>query len=133
MKRDQNGRIQRTEIGALAFYLRAASELRRRVQFMYMRKTPYAQDRDRDIWTEDERNQLKKMFNAGEELSEIALVLQRTELAICQQAMVMGLYVRKRRPKMEQTGCKCLCEKCAANKSNCPLRKLSEEGAACNV
>ena len=26
-----------------------------------MRKTPYAQDRDRDIWTEEERNQLKKM------------------------------------------------------------------------
>ena len=98
-----------------------------------MRKTPYAQDRDRDIWTEEERNQLKKMFNAGEDLSEIALVLQRTELAICQQAMVMGLYVRKRRPKMEQTGCKCLCEKCAASKSDCPLRKLSEEGAVCNV
>ena len=39
----------------------------------------------------------------------------------------------KRRPKMEQTGCKCLCEKCAANKSDCPLRKLSEEGAVCNV
>ena len=46
-----------------------------------MRKTPYAQDRDRDFWTDDERNQLKKMFNAGEDLSEIALVLQRTELA----------------------------------------------------
>ena len=98
-----------------------------------MRKTPYAQDRDRDIWTEDERNQLKKMFNAGEDLSEIALVLQRTELAICQQASVMGLYVRKRRPKAEQAGCKCLCEKCSANKNDCPIRKLHERGASCNV
>lgn len=98
-----------------------------------MRKTPYAQDRDRDCWTDDERNQLKKMFNAGEDLSEIALVLQRTELAICQQASVMGLYVRKRRPKAEQTGCKCLCEKCSANKNDCPIRKLHERGASCNV
>ena len=88
-----------------------------------MRKTPYAQDRDRDFWTDDERNQLKK----------IALVLQRTELAICQQASVMGLYVRKRRPKAEQTGCKCLCEKCSANKNDCPIRKLHERGASCNV
>ena len=47
--------------------------------------------------------------------------------------VIIGVYVRKRRPKMEQTGCKCLCEKCAANKSDCPLRKLSEEGAVCNV
>ena len=98
-----------------------------------MRKTPYAQDRDRDFWKDDERNQLKKMFNAGEDLSEIALVLQRTELAICQQASVMGLYVRKRRPKAEQTGCKCLCEKCSANKNDCPIRELRERGASCNV
>ena len=26
-----------------------------------------------------------------------------------------------------------MCEKCAASKSDCPLRKLSEEGAVCNV
>ena len=59
---------------------------------------------------------------------EQSLEEERTELAICQQASVMGLYVRKRRPKAEQTGCKCLCEKCSANKNDCPIRELRERG-----
>ena len=59
------------------------NEKNKKVAVKNMRKIPYVQDRDRDYWTEDERRQLKRMFNDGEDLSEIALILQRTEIAIC--------------------------------------------------
>lgn len=98
-----------------------------------MRKLPYAQDRDRDFWTEDERNQLREMFDTGEDLSEIALVLQRTEFAVCQQATSMGLCVRKRRTKNERSVFKCLCKKCTADQSDCPIKRQSKEGANCCV
>ena len=41
--------------------------------------------------------------------------------------VIIGVYVRKRRPKMEQTGCKCLCEKCAATKTGTDLWLLGND------
>ena len=41
--------------------------------------------------------------------------------------VIIGVCVRKRRPKMEQTGCKCLCEKCAATKTGTDLWLLGND------
>ena len=104
------------------------NEKNKKVAVKNMRKIPYVQDRDRDYWTEDERRQLKRMFNDGEDLSEIALILQRTEIAICQQAVALGLYVRKRRPGQPKNDSECcLCKKCTASLGKCPRRQQCDE------
>ena len=107
------------------------NEKNKKVAVKNMRKIPYVQDRDRDYWTEDERRQLKRMFNDGEDLSEIALILQRTEIAICQQTVALGLYVRKRRPgkPKDDSEC-CLCKKCTASLGKCPRRQQCDEKEA---
>ena len=69
-------------------------------------------EREGMYWTEDEKEHLRQFIWDGLDITEIALNLQRTEMAVLQQAQLMGLYgkVRNCLPR-EQKG-KCLCERC---------------------
>ena len=50
-----------------------------------MRNHTVRMDREGDYWTEEEKEQLVKLFREGEGITAIAIRLQRTEPAIMQQ------------------------------------------------
>ncbi len=50
-----------------------------------MRNRTVRMDREGDYWTEEEKEQLVKLFRQGEGITAIAIRLQRTEPAIMQQ------------------------------------------------
>ena len=80
-------------------------------------------ERAGDYWTEDEKNQLRELFERGVGLSEIAIRLQRTEPAVSQQTEKMDLYGRGANPSRRKSGPKppaCLCDTCELDKSACP-------------
>ena len=53
-----------------------------------MRNRTVRMDREGDYWTEEEKEQLVKLFREGEGITAIAIRLQRTEPAIMQQIMM---------------------------------------------
>ena len=50
-----------------------------------MRNHTARMDREGDYWTEEEKEQLVKLFREGKGITAIAIRLQRTEPAIMQQ------------------------------------------------
>ena len=80
-----------------------------------------------DYWTSDDIELLRTMFNNFEGLTDIAITLQRTEVAVMQQIEKLDLYGRKNNPRRcricDKTEDKCLCEKCKlrdiCNKEEC--------------
>ena len=73
-------------------------------------------ERSGEYWSDEEREKLSAFYHSGVGLSGIALELQRSETAIVQQLMAMGLMtapnvVRTRRPREPS----CLCGKCRFN------------------
>lgn len=70
-------------------------------------------ERSREYWNEAEREELTQLYQSGTGLSSIAVHLQRSEMAVIQQLLGMGLLTppsskygkRVKRPR-------CLCEKC---------------------
>ena len=63
-----------------------------------MRKNPCSRARENEYWTEEELERLKTMFDDGEDFTDIAFVLQRSEPAVMQQVLRMNLYSWKLRP-----------------------------------
>ena len=59
-----------------------------------MRKNPCSRARENEYWTEEELERLKTMFDDGEDFTDIAFVLQRSEPAVMQQVLRMNLYSR---------------------------------------
>lgn len=47
-----------------------------------MRKNPCSRARENEYWTEEELERLKTMFDDGEDFTDIAFVLQRSEPAV---------------------------------------------------
>lgn len=89
-----------------------------------MRQRTTRLDREGDYWTEEEKAQLKSMFEEGIGITEIAMILQRTEPAVMQQIEKMDLYQRERYPQRRKSVPKapvCLCEVCKLDRSGCPL------------
>ena len=65
-------------------------------------------------WTDDDRKRLKIMYDLNVGITQMALDLERTELAIVQQAVQMGLITppaASARAKKKKT-CSCICSKC---------------------
>lgn len=80
-------------------------------------------DREGEIWRDDEKRQVKIMFEAGYGITEIAIALERTEPAIMQQIEKMDLYQRTQNPKRQRSSGKapvCLCSVCSLDRSACP-------------
>ena len=88
-----------------------------------MRNRTVRLDREGDYWTEEEKEQLVKLFRQGEGITAIAIKLQRTEPAIMQQIEKMDLYQRAQNPKRHKALPKpptCLCSTCILDRSFCP-------------
>lgn len=76
-----------------------------------------------EYWTDEERRQLAANYIGGMGITEMAILFQRSEQAICQQLAVLGLFnnpitQRKSGPREPQ----CLCKNCRADCSKCPLK-----------
>ena len=93
------------------------NETKRKERVRAMRQRTAQLEREGMYWTEDEKEQLRQSIWDGLDITEIALNLQRTEMAILQQAQLMGLYGKARKcPSRKQKG-KCLCEQCLQKES----------------
>jgi len=87
-----------------------------------MRNRTVRMDREGDYWTEEEKEQLLKLFREGEGITAIAIKLQRTEPAIMQQIEKMDLYRRKEAPIRRKSDLKspaCLCDNCKLDPAFC--------------
>lgn len=83
-------------------------------------------DREGNYWSEDEHRQLERLFWKGVGISEIAVLLQRTEMAVMQQIDKMGLYRelpcarQKRSNRRDKNVCQCIYCK---HRNHCNNRK----------
>ena len=97
-----------------------------------MRNRTVRMDREGYYWTEEEKEQLVKLFREGEGITAIAIRLQRTEPAIMQQIEKMDLYRRKESPARRKSTHKhpvCLCENCQLDPASCPHRGACQPSA----
>lgn len=81
-------------------------------------------DREGEYWSDEERLHLQQLFACGTGITAIAILLQRTELAVIQQAMLMDLFTpphakHKYRPRTPQ----CLCHNCKLDPALCPYKQ----------
>lgn len=80
--------------------------------------------RDREYWTDEEREILKTRFLAGVPYNEIALELERSETAVQQQIEQMQIYVKPTRAPRKRCHAAqepvCLCSVCTLDRSHCP-------------
>ena len=93
---------------------------------MNMRNKVVLLEREGEYWSDEEREQMRYLFESGTGLTTIAMILQRTEMAVIQQGIIMNLFslphVRKQyvhRPP------RCHCEKCKVDPAQCPRRQAS--------
>lgn len=86
-------------------------------------------ERSRELWDNEERDELIDLHREGVGISEISLQLQRSEQAVVQQLIAMDLFTptgstRNRASKAPQ----CLCSKCQLPKSE---RPCTQKGGVC--
>lgn len=89
------------------------------VQAMRQRKLHL--DNEGEYWSEHEKERLRLYFNRGEGITEMAILLCRSEPAIMQQIEKMDLYGRKTNPQRRK-GAKrpsCLCSVCQLPETLC--------------
>ena len=80
-------------------------------------------EREGEYWTDDEKKKLRDLFDEGIGLSDISLVLQRSERAVIQQVQKQDLYNSKEQPQRAHRGFKppvCLCDTCQLDRNACP-------------
>lgn len=88
-----------------------------------MRRRTTRLDREGDYWTAEDNEQLHTMFDDGVGISEMALMLQRSEAAVAQQIEKLDLYERKTNPvrsRKENKPPACLCDHCRVDRALCP-------------
>lgn len=71
-------------------------------------------ERSGEYWTKDDQNTLNRLFWNGYDISEIALHLRRTELAICQQLLKNDMFAQQCKPRDHKKKSKkrCRCSDC---------------------
>jgi len=70
-------------------------------------------ERSTAYWTDEERTELERLYRGGKGLSEMSLLLQRSEGAIYQQLVAMGLMGALGKPRQRNPRpLKCQCPKC---------------------
>ena len=87
-----------------------------------MRQRTARMEHEGDYWSDEEKRQLRILFEQGIGISEMAVRLQRSERAIYQQIEKMDLYGRKANPKrnQKQKAPSCLCSRCKCARNACP-------------
>jgi len=92
-----------------------------------MRRSPTLLERSGEYWSDEDKEKVNKLFNEGTGITEIAMILQRSETAVMQQIEKQDLYGRKSFPTRQRTcsaTAKCLCNTCSADPALCPLRSV---------
>lgn len=80
----------------------ANHEMSRAELIQGMRQRTIIMEREGEYWTEDERRRLKELFKRNNDLTDIALALRRTEMAVVQQIQSLGLFEKVRRHKVQR-------------------------------
>ena len=96
-----------------------------RQSVLIMRSKGEKLDREGEYWSDEERGFLQSLFDSGTGITAIAIILQRTELAVIQQAQLMDLFTpphKKRKYSPRQP--KCLCCNCKLDPALCPYKQL---------
>ena len=71
-------------------------------------------ERSTAYWTAEERAELERLYRKGNRISRASLLLQRSEGAIYQQLIAMGLMGTQGKPRQYKCSCpKCLELQCA--------------------
>lgn len=103
-----------------------------------MRSGELVLNRESQCWTDDERKRLKRYFESGEGITDIAIMLERSETAILQQIEHMKLRERNiatsRRSSKGNVPSECLCKYCERDPALCPRckdYKKKRENAKC--
>ena len=94
-----------------------------RQSVMLMRNKDENLNRAGEYWSDEERNRLQMLFDSGTGITAIALLLQRTELAVIMQANQMDLFTppsKKRKYAPRQP--RCLCRNCKMEL--CPVKQM---------
>lgn len=95
-----------------------------RNQTIRMRNGEIQMPRDREYWTEEDRSTLRREYESGTSINEIALMLERSESAIYQQIERLNLCVRNpfssRKKSVTTKEYDCLCKRCKCDKGTCP-------------
>ena len=89
-----------------------------------MRRSPALLERRGGYWSTEDKEKVDKLFNQGVGITEIAMILQRSESAVMQQIEKQDLYLRKQYPCRQKncsTPAKCLCDTCIVDLALCPL------------
>ena len=90
-----------------------------------VRRSPALLERRGEYWSNEDKEKVDNLFNQGVGITEIAMILQRSESAVMQQIEKQALYDRKLYPTRQRNSpvlSKCLCEVCVADSALCPLR-----------
>lgn len=85
-------------------------ENNQRELLMAIRSGDLPSERSKEYWSDHEREELKRLYESGVGISEIALLLQRSENAVVQQLVAMGLLTppgkqRAKTPKPPKCHC----------------------------
>lgn len=105
------------------------NETKRKERVRAMRQRTAQLEREGMYWTEDEKVQLRQSIWDDLDITEIALNLQRTEMAVLQQAQLMGLYRKARNCPPRKQKRKCLCEQCLQKESCASYLDRQNSGA----
>ena len=92
-----------------------------------MRHSPASLERRGECWSKEDKEKLSEMFYDNVGITEMAVILQRSETAIMQQIEKQDLYDRRLYPTRQRNSpvpSKCLCEVCVADPTLCPLRTI---------
>ena len=89
-----------------------------------VRRSPASLERRGECWSEEDKGKLSEMFFDNVGITEIAIILQRSESAVMQQIEKQDLYLRKQYPCRQKncsTPAKCLCDTWIVDLALCPL------------
>lgn len=93
------------------------NETERNSRIQAMRQRTSQLEREGTYWTDDDKERLRSLFFENVGITDIALILQRTEVAIAQQIQLMNLYEKVRRTSVQKKQEGCLCKKCTLQSS----------------
>lgn len=100
------------------------SELTRKEKAKAMRNGKLKMEKEGCVWTLEDDLLLRGMFEHGDDVLDMALMLERKEPAIQQRIDQLDLYCKQKRTRKKKDipadppGC--LCKTCTVDKSLCP-------------
>ena len=98
------------------------SDLNRIEQIKALRSHAARPARENTYWSSGECEFLRTMYHDGTGITDIAILLQRSETAIMQQILKLDLFDRQSYPMRRKKKPKyhCLCERCRLPEGECP-------------